>query len=178
MLKIKRTALASACMCWLTAGSLAQSQDKAGRGPSQPARPFVVMSAQSLADLERQARGGGRTDDLHGGAGVQLRVAVVHEKDKPAAEAEVHDSSDDVYYVLEGAATLTLGGTLDAPREIEPGEWRGPRISGGRAVEIKKGDLVVVPRGTPHARSTAGKTFSMLLVKVWAEPPGPPQPKQ
>ena len=83
-----------------------------------------------------------------------------------------------MYYVLEGSATLTLGGRLEAARETEPGEWRGPRISGGRTVEIKKGDLVVVPRGTPHSRSTAGKEFSMLLVKVWAEPLGPPRPKR
>jgi mannose-6-phosphate isomerase-like protein (cupin superfamily) len=99
-----------------------------------------------------------------------LRVAVQHERNKPAAEAEVHDASDDVYYVLEGTATLTLGGRLDAPVEREPGEWRGPRISGGKTFDIKKGDLVVVPRGTPHMRSTAGKEFSMILIKVWAEP--------
>ena len=178
MLTVVRVLSALACACALAVVSLAQSQGATRRGPSEPVRPFVVMSARSLAELERQARGGGKTDDLHGGAGTQLRVAVVHERDKPAAVSEVHDASDDVYYVLEGSATLTLGGKLEEARETEPGEWRGPRISGGRTFEIKKGDLVVVPRGTPHARSTAGKEFSMLLVKVWAEPVGSPQPKQ
>ena len=178
MLKINRVVGAMACACWLAATSSAQTGGTAegGRKPSEPARPFVVMTAQSLAEFERQVRGGGKADDLHGGAGTQLRVAVVHEKDKPATVAEIHDASDDVYYVLEGAATLTLGGRLDAPRETEPGEWRGPSISGGRDVEIKKGDLVVVPRGTPHSRSTAGREFSMLLVKVWAAPLPPAQP--
>lgn len=168
--KTYRAAWALACVCCLAVASQAQSQGEARRGPSEPARPFVVMPAQSLAELERRARGGERVDDLHGGAGTQLRVAVVHERDKPAAEAEVHDASDDVYYVLEGTATLTLGGRLEEPRETERGEWRGPRIVGGQTIDIKKGDLVVVPRGTPHMRGTAGKDFSMLLVKVWAEP--------
>jgi len=134
------------------------------------------MSAQTLADLERKLRPENKAEDLMGGPGQQLRVAVQHEQNKAAAAAEVHDASDDVYYVLEGEATLTLGGRLEAPRETEPGEWRAPRISGGRAVEIRKGDLVVVPRGTPHMRSTVGKDFSMILIKIWAEPlpPAPP----
>jgi len=134
------------------------------------------MSAQSLADLERRLRPEAKGEDLIGGPGQQLRVAVQHERNKAAIDAEVHDASDDVYYVLEGAATLTLGGHLEAPRETEPGEWRAPQISGGRTVEIRKGDLVVVPRGTPHVRSTVGKKFSMILIKIWAEPlpPAPP----
>lgn len=176
----KRVLGALACVCWLAAASPAQTQGGAGRRPSEPARPFVVMPGQSLAEFERRVRGGEKVEDLHGGAGTQLRVAVVHERDKPAAVAEIHDASDDVYYVLEGAATLTLGGRLESPRETEPGEWRGPSISGGRTVEIRKGDLVVVPRGTPHSRSTAGREFSMLLVKVWAapQPAAPPAPAQ
>jgi mannose-6-phosphate isomerase-like protein (cupin superfamily) len=134
------------------------------------------MPAQTLADLERKLRPEAKAEDLHGGPGTQLRVAVQHERNKAATEAEVHDASDDVYYVLEGTATLTLGGRLETPRETERGEWRAPRISGGRVVEIKKGDLVVVPRGTPHMRDTTGKDFSMILIKVWAEPlpPAPP----
>ena len=172
LITIRRIPVAAFGVCAFAVISFAQGggSEAARRGPSEPARPFVVMSAQSLAELERRLRPEAKGEDLHGGPGTQLRVAVQHERNRPAAEAEVHDASDDVYYVLKGAATLTLGGRLEAPRETERGEWRGPRISGGRTVEIKKGDLVVVPRGTPHMRSTAGKDFSMILVKVWAEP--------
>jgi len=60
-----------------------------------------------LSDLERKIAGANRTEELFGGEGVQLRVAVQHEKDKPAGPAEVHDDSDDVYYVLDGAAHST-----------------------------------------------------------------------
>jgi mannose-6-phosphate isomerase-like protein (cupin superfamily) len=172
MLTIKRILLTLACTCAAAVGSVAQTnaEGAGGRTPSAPSRPFVVMTAQSLADLERRLRPEAKAEDLIGGSGSQLRVAVQHERNKPAAAAEVHDASDDVYYVLEGTATLTLGGRLEAPREIEPGEWRAARIDGGRIVEIRKGDLVVVPRGTPHMRSTVGKDFSMILIKVWAEP--------
>src|SRR5438067_10477577 len=134
-----------------------------------------MLQAQSLSDLEQKLRADNKVEELIGGEGMQLRVAVQHDKSRPTALAEVHDASDDVYYVLEGTATLTLGGKLDSPREAEPGEWRSPRIVGGQTFEIKKGDLVVVRRGTPHQRSDAGKDFSMILIKVFAAPlPKPP----
>jgi mannose-6-phosphate isomerase-like protein (cupin superfamily) len=143
------------------------------------------LPAQSLAEVERKLRPDNKTEELIGGEGMELRVAVQHEKDKAAPGGELHDASDDVYYVLEGSATLTLGGKLEAPHEVEPGEWRGPRINGGQTVEIVKGDLIVVPRGTPHMRSTVGKDFSMLLIKVYDKPlpkpaskPAPPAKPQ
>lgn len=163
----------------LAVNSPAQSvgNDSAQRGPSNPTRPVVVLTAQSLSDVERKLRPENKVEELFGGEGMQLRVAVQHEKNKAAAAGEVHDASDDVYYVLEGTATLTLGGKLEAPHEVEPGEWRAPRIVGGQNVEITKGDLIVVPRGTPHMRSTVGKDFSMLLIKIFAAPMKAPQPQ-
>jgi mannose-6-phosphate isomerase-like protein (cupin superfamily) len=150
----------------------------AQRKPSEATRPVVVMPAQSLNDLKEKLKPGNKSEELIDSAGMELRVAVQHENNKTGAAAELHDASDDVYYVLEGSATLVLGGKLDAPREVEPGEWRSPRIIGGKTFEITKGDLVVVPRGTPHQRSTANKDFTMILIKIYEDPlkPGAPKP--
>jgi len=150
----------------------------AQRKPSEATRPVVVMSGQTLSDLKEKLKPGNKTEELIDSAGMQLRVAVQHENNKTGAAAELHDASDDVYYVLEGSAMLVLGGKLDAPKEVEPGEWRSPKIIDGKTFEINKGDLVVVPRGTPHQRSTANKDFTMILIKIYAEPlkPGAPKP--
>jgi mannose-6-phosphate isomerase-like protein (cupin superfamily) len=142
----------------------------AQRKPSEATRPVVVLSSQSLDDLKQKLQPDNKTAELIDSAGMQLRVAVQHEKNKTGAPAELHDASDDVYYVMDGSATLVLGGKLDAPKETEPGEWRSPRIIDGKAYEITKGDLVIVPRGTPHQRSTANKDFTMILIKIYAEP--------
>ena len=142
----------------------------AQRKPSESTRPFVVMSSQSLDDLQKKLHPDNKTEELIDSAGMQLRVAVQHEKNKTGAAAELHDASDDVYFVLDGSATLVLGGKLDAPKEGDPGEWRSPRIVDGKTFEIKKGDLVVVPRGTPHQRSTANQDFTMILIKIYQEP--------
>lgn len=142
----------------------------AQRKPSEATRPFVVMSAQSLDELQKSLQPDNKTSELIDSAGMQLRVAVQHEKNRSGAAAELHDASDDVYYVLDGSASLVLGGKLEDPKETDPGEWRSPRILDGKTFEIKKGDLIVVPRGTPHQRSTANKDFSMILIKIYAEP--------
>jgi mannose-6-phosphate isomerase-like protein (cupin superfamily) len=153
--------------CLFTGVVVAQGEQKQ---PAKPIRPFVVTRAQSVSDLQKKLQGSNKAEDLIGGPGMELRVAVQHEKDTAATNAEVHDASDDVYYVLDGTATLTLGGTLESPKEVEPGEWRGPKIIGGQKVEIAKGDVIIVPRGTPHHRSTANQDFTMLLIKVWEDP--------
>ena len=181
--KMKQTVLilrympAVACLIFLLAtASFGQAERAAQRVPSSPMRPFVVMPAQSVFDFERKLRPENKAEDLIGGEGMQTRVAIQHDKSRPTAAAELHDASDDVYYVLAGTATLTLGGRLDAPKEIEPGEWRSPSINGGQTFQISKGDLIVVPRGTPHQRT--GKDFSMILIKVYAVPlPAPPPAK-
>jgi mannose-6-phosphate isomerase-like protein (cupin superfamily) len=141
------------------------------RQPSTSIRPFIVKKKQSLAELEKSINNENKAVDLIGGEGMQLRVAVQHDETRPTAEAEVHDASDDVFYVLEGEAQLTLGGTLENPREATPGEWKSSKIVGGETFIIKKGDLIIIPRGTPHQRiAVKGKEFSLILIKIFAEP--------
>jgi mannose-6-phosphate isomerase-like protein (cupin superfamily) len=178
LLTIRKVLITLALTSALAVTAFAQTgtSDSAQRRPSQATRAFVVLPAQSLADLQRKLGSENKAEDLIGGEGMQTRVAVQHEKDHAAPSGELHDASDDVYYVLEGTATLTLGGKLETPKEVEPGEWRG-KISGGQNVEIKKGDLVVVPRGTPHERNTVGKDFTMILIKIYAQPLPGPKPK-
>ena len=141
------------------------------RQPSEPIRPFIVRTNQSVADLENSLRGENKVEDLIGGEGMQLRVAVQHDEKKDSALAEVHDASDDVFYVLQGSAELTLGGKLENPREVTPGEWKSEKIIGGKTFTIRKGDLIVVPRGTPHQRiNSKGETFSLILIKIIVAP--------
>jgi len=154
----------------LTVLALSATVTFAQRKPSEARRPFVVMTQQSLDDLQKSLKPDNKTSELIDSVGMQLRVAVQHEKNRTGAAAELHDASDDVYYVLDGTATLVLGGKLDAPKETDPGEWRSPKIVDGKTFEIKKGDLIVVPRGTPHQRSTENKDFMMILIKIYAEP--------
>lgn len=147
------------------------SNAQENRKPSSPSRPFVVKKNQEVSAIEKALGKENKVTELIGGEGMQLRVAVQHDEKKDSADAEVHDASDDIFYVLEGSAELTLGGTLDNPREATPGEWKSAKITGGETFTITKGDLIVIPRGTPHRRiNTKGKTFSLILIKIFQQP--------
>lgn len=82
-------------------------------------------------------------------------------------EAEVHENFADVFYVLEGRATLVTGGTVADARLIKPGETRGTSIEGGVRRELRAGDVAHVPAGLPHQMLVAGEqTVTCLVVKV------------
>ena len=150
----------------LTVVSFAQTRE-----PSKPIRPFIVKTNQEVSDINKALGNENKVKDLIGGEGMQLRVAIQHDETRPTADAEVHDASDDVFYAIEGSAQLILGGKLENPREATPGEWKSAKIIGGQTFIIKKGDLIVVPRGTPHQRiAVKGKEFSLILIKVFQNP--------
>ena len=86
-------------------------------------------------------------------------------------EAEVHDGHADLFYVLDGHATLVTGGTVTGTRAIGPGETRGDGIEGGTRQELRAGDVAHVPAGVPHQILVAGdKTFTSFVMKVLEKP--------
>lgn len=139
-------------------------------GPSSPSRPFIVRSKQQVADITEALtkKPGNTNEDILAASGNQTRIAIFHDEKREGDLHEVHDGSDDIYYVTSGTATLMLGGSLVDPNQISPGEWRAKAASGGQKVTIKKGDLIFVPRGTPHQRTVTDKKFTMILIKIFA----------
>ena len=65
-------------------------------------------------------------------------------------EAEVHAEETDVFYVVEGSAVLVTGGAVTDARNTGPGQIRGAEIEGGKTHNLAVGDVIVIPRGTPH----------------------------
>ena len=63
--------------------------------------------------------------------------------------AEVHERDADIIYVLDGSATFVTGGTVEAGKTTAPNEIRGASISDGVTRRISKGDVLIVPAGTP-----------------------------
>lgn len=83
-----------------------------------------------------------------------------------AGVAEVHTLDADIIHVLEGSATFVTGGAVESAREIEPGEIRGASITGGEARRLEKGDVIVVPAGTPHWFREVPGVLTYYVVKV------------
>ena len=86
-------------------------------------------------------------------------------------EAEVHENFADIFIVLEGCATLVIGGTLAGSRQIAPGEMRGASVEGGARYQLRVGDVVHVSAGQPHQLLVRGEnTIACLVVKVQENP--------
>ena len=64
--------------------------------------------------------------------------------------AAVHDTEDEMMYVIQGAGTITLGGQLVNGTRTNPTNQAAGSISGGNDQKVAKGDFLIVPRGTPH----------------------------
>jgi uncharacterized protein GlcG (DUF336 family)/mannose-6-phosphate isomerase-like protein (cupin superfamily) len=86
-------------------------------------------------------------------------------RDKPGL-AEVHTLDTDIFYVMEGTATLVTGGTVVEAKEIAPNEIRGSRIEGGITRRLSKGEVIVLPNNTPHWFKEVNGEFLYYTIKV------------
>jgi glc operon protein GlcG len=79
---------------------------------------------------------------------------------------EVHTRDTDIIYMLEGSATLVTGGSLVDAKTIESEEIRGKDVRGGETRRITKGDVIVIPNGTPHWFKEVNGPINYYVVKV------------
>jgi mannose-6-phosphate isomerase-like protein (cupin superfamily) len=83
-----------------------------------------------------------------------------------AGMAEIHTRDTDIAYIIQGSATLVTGGTAVGVKEIGPEELRGTAIEGGETRQLKVGDVVVIPNGTPHWFKQVQGPLLYYVVKV------------
>jgi mannose-6-phosphate isomerase-like protein (cupin superfamily) len=112
-------------------------------GASIPAGGFLLFTAQTIAD--------------------DIKALDAVEKAHTAKQFEWHEGRDHVLVILDGTTVYELGGTPKGAHSIVPGEWRAPESEGAATVTLQKGDMLVIPRGTPHMRNTVG-SMAMLLI--------------
>jgi glc operon protein GlcG len=82
-----------------------------------------------------------------------------------AGEAEIHQRDTDIFYVTKGSALLVTGGEVVSPRQTTAAEIRGTAIDGGQSLTIAQGDVVSIPRGTPHWFKQVRAPFEYYVVK-------------
>jgi glc operon protein GlcG len=81
-------------------------------------------------------------------------------------QAEVHTRDTDIIYVLDVSVTFVTGGTVVDAKVTGEDEIRGSRIEGGTLHALNKGDVMVVPAGTPHWFYQVDETFLYYVVKA------------
>jgi mannose-6-phosphate isomerase-like protein (cupin superfamily) len=81
-------------------------------------------------------------------------------------QAEIHNLDTDIFYLLDGSATLVTGGTAVEAKATAPNEMRGTRIDGGETHQLSKGQVVVIPAGVPHWFQAVSGNLLYYTVKV------------
>jgi len=81
-------------------------------------------------------------------------------------QVEVHVKDADIIYMLGGSTTFVTGGTMIGGQTTAPDEIRGSSIDGGETRRLTKGDVIVVPKGTPHWFKDVSGPVLYYVVKV------------
>ncbi|MGA2570420.1 MAG: hypothetical protein ABSF23_07860 [Terracidiphilus sp.] len=127
--------------------------------PAAPA--FQVFTAQQIeADAKALAATPGNNNLVQG---KNFTMVLTTEKAKSAKEFEWHEGRDHVLQVLKGTTVYELGGTPKNAHSPKADEWLAPESEGATTIKLHKGDLLVIPRGTPHKRSTASSVTFLLI---------------
>jgi len=82
-----------------------------------------------------------------------------------AGQVEVHTKETDIFYVVDGEATIVTGGTMIGGKETQPNQMRGTSIEGGETFHLKKGDSITIPAGVPHWFKEVPQSIQYFTVK-------------
>ena len=82
------------------------------------------------------------------------------------ADASVHERDAEIFYVIDGSATMVMGGKLVNEKRANGPNLNGSAIEGGTSRTIGKGDFILVPENTPHWFSKIDKTLDVLSLHV------------
>ncbi|HUA20523.1 MAG TPA: hypothetical protein VMB25_17365 [Bryobacteraceae bacterium] len=109
----------------------------------KPGQPIIVQPILRLAPY---------------GANLEYRASV--------GAAARHVKEAEMFYVIQGSATLVTGGKLVNEKQTNAENFTGTAIEGGTEQPVAKGDFVIVPENTPHWFSPIHGTIILMSLHV------------
>jgi quercetin dioxygenase-like cupin family protein len=137
--------------------------DAAFAGVAAAGASFQLFSAEDIAGMVKATQAAPGNKNLVDPTAIPLAVVITTEVDKAAKEFEWHEGRDHFVQILDGTTLYEVGGTPKDGRNTKAGEWLAPDSVGATRYELKKGDMLLIPRGTAHRRKTAGTVTFMLI---------------
>ena len=87
-----------------------------------------------------------------------------------SGEVEYHDKTNHVFILVEGEATMVVGGKMVDPKRTAPDQMRAPSVEGGVTYHLTKGDVITIPAKTPHwFKEVPTKTVAFYAVNIDSE---------
>ena len=131
------------------------------QGNSAAAGPETSVTHVPAATVVKSFSTGASGATLAAGPGFTVNA---NRRDGPG-EAELHVIDTDIFYVLEGSATVITGGQIVGAHELSPNEVRGSAIEGGSTNQISTGDVLTIPHGIPHWFKVVRTPFRYYVIK-------------
>jgi len=131
----------------LSGSAAAQQPTAPGPTPTDRTKASHMTAAELNAALAKLP-----TDRAAGSVRVFTLApyAVNVERRMPVAQsASVHEAQAELFYVVDGSATLLTGGTLVGGTR-NGSNMQGRSIEGGTPQKFSKGDFLIVPSGVAH----------------------------
>jgi mannose-6-phosphate isomerase-like protein (cupin superfamily) len=154
-------------LCLLPLAALAQ-QTPTATVPSDTASaaPRMYISAGEIADRIAKADAAARAGTAYDGGPLLLQgvfKANMEYHVGAAPRVNVHLNDAELFVVLEGSGTLTLGGTLVNPTR-NGSNLQASAAEGGVPYKLSKGDMVLIPENLAHSvTQTDGKLVLMSM---------------
>jgi len=158
-MKLTRTFQAAAMLLTFgaTVGVTAQTMNFDHWTPAQ-----LTERAQNLR--QRAAQGDGSASDILEKYPHHFTMLAFRNR---SGAGELHENYADLFYIVDGKATVVTGGELADRKAAGPGEVRGTAVNGGSRQDVKAGDLVHIPAGMPHQMLLPeGSTITYFVVKI------------
>ena len=159
-----RPILAGLTLLFVSSATFAQQPAPA----SSAAASRTLVSAADVAALIAKAR----VDRKEGQAllaqsMIQLAPYNVSLEYRSAvANAAVHETEAELFYVVDGSAMLVTGGKLKDEKRTNAANLSGSAIDGGTSRHVAKGDFIMVPEGTPHWFSAIDGTIALMSLHL------------
>jgi mannose-6-phosphate isomerase-like protein (cupin superfamily) len=142
--------------------------------------PATDVTASQIQETQKQEMSVNAVSDTPirtvDAGGHHVGIGLVHRPKGVKGGAASHDKVTEVYQVLEGSGTLVTGGTIVNPQRRastarEVTQINGPGVSGtaiegGVTRRISKGDMVIIPAGTPHWFPDIQESLTYTVVRV------------
>jgi mannose-6-phosphate isomerase-like protein (cupin superfamily) len=159
-----RTApLAAAVSLPLAEQFLFASGTASGGAQATTPEPFQLFTSGKLADAVKTLQAKPGNDNLYAAKAPPTTIVLTVEEKKSGKEFEYHEGRDHIFQILEGSTIYEVGGTPKDARNTKPGEWLAPTSEGATTLTLHKGDMLVIPRGTPHRRNTEASVTLILI---------------
>jgi len=147
----------------LAQAAQAQSTVQQGMDVNAAAQPLKLWTAKDLDDDVKALDANPGDNRLYDSKAIPPQIILTVEKHKSAPEFEWHEGRDHIVQILDGTTLYEVGGTPKGAHVMGPGEWHATGSDGSRSIIMVKGDLLLLPRGTLHKRSTEDSVTLLLF---------------